>query len=260
VNKLEFSSISRKKIHRFKKTAPKWKTFLVHILPLVSFVRRIYRSSVQQFVHPCDIWFVRPTKRPSVRQIVGPSDKSFVRPIDRSSVARATRRWVWGAQCCFPFVLFGCRDRGVCACSHGLLDLKSAGRRATFRSISFVYQAGGAENRFEGSDGRLHHFHSPEEVDPLTARSGRLFRFYAPKFWFSLWRSLPICYILQISVKEFMLQNISDKSVIALELVLCIRFWTSFFAMRERRGWEEKWGGRSTVPLFVYKHVLSGVV
>jgi hypothetical protein len=94
---------------------------------------------------------------------------------------------------------------------------------------------------------------SPQDLVGLSG-------FYAPKVWFSLWRSLPICCILRISVKEFMLQNICDKSVIALELVLCIRLWTSFFAMRERRGREEKWGGRSTAPLFVYKHVLSGVV
>jgi hypothetical protein len=156
----------------------------------------------------------------------------------------------------------------VCLLRSWLLRLlpwitRSEVRGETSNSLSalFVYQAGGAENRVEKarmadfitSTHRKKWILSPQDLVGF-------FRFYAPTLWFSLWRSLPLCYILQISVKEFMLQNISDKSVIALELVLCIRFWTSFFAMRERRGRGEKWGGRSTVSLFVYKRVLSGVI
>jgi hypothetical protein len=216
---------------------------------------------VRSFVRPSHLSFFRPVNRPSVRHMIRPSDKSLVHRTNRSSVARARRMWVSGRS-----VLSVCF---VCLSRSWLLRLlqwitRSEVRGETSNSLSalFLSYIKRAGRRIElkarmadfiTSTHRKKWILSPQD---LVGFSG----FYAPKVWFSLWRSLPICYILRISVKEFMLQNICDKSVIALELVLCIRFWTSFFAMRERRGREEKWGGRSTVPLFVYTHVLSGVV
>jgi hypothetical protein len=77
-----------------------------------------------------------------------------------------------GAQCC-PFVLFACRDRGFCACSHGLLDLKSAGRRATVYLLYFFRISSG---RGGESSWRLGW---PTSSLPLTGRSGSSHR----KIW-----------------------------------------------------------------------------
>jgi len=200
--------------------------------------------------------------------MIRPSNKASVRPTNRSSVARARRRWRPSLSCAFlgRSVLSVCF---VCLLRSWLLRLlpwitrsEVRGETSSSLSVLFLSYIRRAGRRIELKSRMADFITSTHRKKWILSPQDLVgfFRFYAPTFWFSLWRSLPICYILQISVKEFMLQNISDKSVIALELVLCIRFWTSFFAMRERRGRGEKWGGRSTVSLFVYKRVLSGVI
>jgi hypothetical protein len=162
------------------------------------------------FVLPSNKSSIHATYDSSVQQIVGPSDKSFVCPIDRSSVARARRRWRPSLSCAFLgrsvlSVCFVCLSRSWLLRLLPWITRSEVGEETSnslICSISFVYQAVGAENRVEGSDGGLHHFHSPEEVDPLTARSGRLFQVLCPKVL-----------ILSMAISSYLLHpsNISER-------------------------------------------------
>jgi hypothetical protein len=120
----------------------------------------------------------------------------------------------------------------VCLLRSWLLRLlpwitRSEVRGETSNSLYLLYffrisSGRGGESSWKGSDGRLHHFHSPEEVDPLAARSGRLFQVLCPNVL-----------ILSMAISSYLLHpsNIGERvysfkiSVIRVSLL-----WSSSYA------------------------------
>jgi hypothetical protein len=82
VDKLEFRSISQKKIHKKKKNGPKVED-LFRPYPSFGFVR--------PFVRPSHLSFFRPVNRPSVRRMIRPSNKASVRPTNRWAIGQIVR-------------------------------------------------------------------------------------------------------------------------------------------------------------------------